>query len=96
MQMTRRSFTLGLAASAALARRPASALTVRGVRLGVQTYSFHYLRQGGLPAVEQISAAMKRLNLNICELFSPDVQPARLCRAARYPALDGLLRHISL
>lgn len=75
MQMTRRSFALGLAASAALARRPASALTVRGVRLGVQTYSFHHLRQGGLPAVEQISAAMKRLNLNICELFSPDVEP---------------------
>lgn len=76
MQMTRRSFGLGLAASAAaLARRPASALTVRGVRLGVQTYSFHDLRQGGAPAVDQIRAAMKRLNLNICELFSPDVEP---------------------
>ena len=76
MQMTRRSFALGLAASAAaLARRPASALTERGVRLGVQTYSFHELRQGGAPAVEQIMAAMKRLNLNICELFSPDVEP---------------------
>ena len=76
MEMTRRSFGLGLAASAAaLAWRPASASTVRGVRLGVQTYSFHELRQGGLPAVEQITAAMKRLNLNICELFSPDVEP---------------------
>ena len=76
MEMTRRSFGLGLTASAfALAQRPASALTVRGVRLGVQTYSFHNLRQGGLPAVEQIVAAMKRLNLNICELFSPDIEP---------------------
>ena len=76
MKMTRRSFGLGLATSAfALTRRPASALTMRGVRLGVQTYSFHDLRQGGAPAVEQISAAMKRLNLNICELFSPDVEP---------------------
>ena len=74
--MTRRSFTIGLAASAAaVSRRPASALTVRGVRLGVQTYSFHNLRQGGTSAVEQISAAMKQLNLNICELFSPDVEP---------------------
>jgi sugar phosphate isomerase/epimerase len=76
MQMTRRFFGLGLAASAfALARRRAYALTVRGVRLGVQTYSFHDLRQGGAPAIEQITAAMKRLNLNICELFSPDVEP---------------------
>lgn len=76
MQIKRRSFSLGLAASAAiLARRPARALTVRGVRLGVQTYSFHDLRQGGVPAVEQISAAMKRLNLNICELFSPEIEP---------------------
>jgi len=76
MQMTRRSFCLGLAASAAaLARRPARALTVRGVRLGVQTYSFHDMRQGGAPAVKQITAAMKRLNLNICELFSPEIEP---------------------
>jgi len=76
MEMKRRSFGLGLLASAfALTRRPASALTVRGVRLGVQTYSFHDLRQGGPLAVEQITAAMKRLNLNICELFSPDVEP---------------------
>jgi sugar phosphate isomerase/epimerase len=75
MQITRRSFALGLAASAAVARRPANALTVRGVRLGVQTYSFHQLRQGGVPAVDQITAAMKRLNLNICELFSPDIEP---------------------
>ena len=76
MQMTRRFFGLGLAASAfALARRRAYALTVRGVRLGVQTYSFHDLRQGGALAIEQITAAMKRLNLNICELFSPDVEP---------------------
>ena len=76
MEMTRRSFGLGLTASAlALARWPARALTVRGVRLGVQTYSFHNLRKGGLPAVEQIRAAMKRLNLDICELFSPDIEP---------------------
>ncbi len=76
MQMTRRSFVVGLAGSAtALAWCPATALTVGGVRLGVQTYSFHELRQGGLPAVEQIIAAMKRLNLKICELFSPDIEP---------------------
>jgi sugar phosphate isomerase/epimerase len=81
MEMTRRSFGLGLAASAfAFMRRPASALTVRGVRLGVQTYSFHDLRQGGLPAVEQITAAMKRLDLNVCELFSPDIEPFPLPR----------------
>jgi sugar phosphate isomerase/epimerase len=76
MQMTRRSFGKQLAASAAaMAWRPASALTVRGVRLGVQTYSFHSLRQGGPPAVEQIVAAMARLDLKMCELFSPDVEP---------------------
>jgi hypothetical protein len=76
MEMTRRSFGLGLATTAfALTRRPASALTVRGVRLGVQTYSFHDFRQGGPLAAEQITTAMKRLNLNICELFSPDVEP---------------------
>jgi sugar phosphate isomerase/epimerase len=76
MEMTRRSFGLGLVASAfALTRCPASALTVRGVRLGVQTYSFHDLQQGGLPAVERITAAMKRLNLNLCELFASDIEP---------------------
>ena len=86
MEMTRRSFGLGFVASAfALAERPASALTVRGVRLGLQTYSFHDLRQGGAPAVEQITAAMKRLNLNICELFSPDVEPFPMPRFSWVP-----------
>lgn len=86
MRMTRRSFGLGLAASAAvLARRPASALTVRGVRLGVQTYSFHDLRQGGATAVEQITAAMKRLNLNICELFAADIEPFPMPKFAWVP-----------
>jgi sugar phosphate isomerase/epimerase len=76
MKMTRRYFVVGLGASGlALAGRPASALTVHGVRLGVQTYSFHQLRQGGLSAVEQITAVMKRLNLTVCELFSPDIEP---------------------
>jgi hypothetical protein len=70
MEMTRRSFVAGLGAyGLALASRPATALTVRGVRLGVQTHSFHELRQGGLPAVEQITTAMKRLHQNICDSF---------------------------
>ena len=76
MQMTRRSFGAGLAAAAAMAAwRPATALTVRGVRLGVQTYSFHNIRQGGDAAVMQVIAAMKRLQLDICELFAQDVEP---------------------
>jgi sugar phosphate isomerase/epimerase len=62
-------------AAALTAWRPAMALTVRGVRLGVQTYSFHEVRMGGAPAVKQMTAALQQLGVTICELFCPEIEP---------------------
>lgn len=73
--LTRREF--GKLTLAALAvPHPASAQTVNGVRLGVQTYSFRDLpRTPGGDAVDGIIAAMKACGLSECELFAPQVEP---------------------
>jgi len=60
--ITRREFNCGLLAGLVLpSMLQASALTVSGVRLGLQTYSFHMFKTGGEHAVMEISAACKRL-----------------------------------
>ena len=74
--ITRRRFGIGLLANLAL--QPllkANALTVRGVRLGVQTYSFHKFQVGGEQAVAEIAAALKRLDVQLIELFAPQIEP---------------------
>jgi sugar phosphate isomerase/epimerase len=73
--LTRREFgTLALATLAI--PRFGAAQTVKGVRLGVQTYSFRDLpRAPGSDHVDTIVAAMKACGLTECELFAPQVEP---------------------
>jgi len=57
-------------------RLAAAGLDSRGVRLGVQTYSFRDLpRQPGGDAVDTIVKAMTECGLGECELFAPQVEP---------------------
>jgi sugar phosphate isomerase/epimerase len=48
---------------------------VRGVELGVHTFSFHQIHAGGLSAIDEIIASVKQLGLNCVELFEPQVRP---------------------
>ena len=75
MQVDRRCFGSMLAATLALPSLPARALTVRGVELGLQTYTFHQVRMGGLAAVDTMIAAMKQLDVTLCEMWAPLIEP---------------------
>ena len=84
--LTRREF--GTLTLAALVTGPRARTTVRGVRLGVQTYSFRDLpRTPGAQgdAVDTIIAAMTACGLTECELWAPQVEP-------QFPARDDLRR----
>jgi sugar phosphate isomerase/epimerase len=72
--LTRREF--GTLALATIASRRLTAQTIKGVRLGVQTYSFRDLpRARGGDDVDTVIAAMKACGLTECELFAPQVEP---------------------
>jgi sugar phosphate isomerase/epimerase len=75
MQFDRRQFTGMLGAALALPSLTASALTVRGVELGLQSYTFHQLREGGLAAVDTMIATMKQLDMTLLELWAPQIEP---------------------
>lgn len=62
----------GLPAYAALAK---TASTVDGVRIGVCTYSFRDMPRRNGDAVGPVLQALKECNANICELFSPQLEP---------------------
>ncbi len=54
----------------------AHALTVRGVELGLQAYTFHNVRNGdGDAAVDQQIATMKAIGIDLLELWSPQAEP---------------------
>src|SRR5689334_12431705 len=76
MTITRREFgaiTIGTLAAQAFA----TAQTVGGVRIGVQTYSFRELpRTPGGDQVAAIIEAMSTCGLTECELWSPMIEPA--------------------
>ncbi len=48
---------------------------IAGVQLGCQTYSFHDLTQGGSAAIDLVIQHMDKIGLDMCELFSPDLEP---------------------
>ena len=75
MRCNRRKFSAGLAAALALPALSLRAMEVRGVTLGLQTYTFHQVHEGGLAAVDTMIAAMHTLNVNLCELWSPQIEP---------------------
>lgn len=83
--ITRREFgwmTLGGLALPGLA----TAQTVGGVRLGVQTYSFRELaRTPGGDASAAIIDAMKQCGLMECELWAPQIEPAQQGGRGRTP-----------
>ena len=75
--VSRRRFTAaatlaGLASSSSLLAKMAA---TRGIPLGVHTFSFHQIREGGLTAVDEIVASTKQLGLNCVELFEPQLRP---------------------
>lgn len=75
----------------ALAKSP---LTVEGVRIGVCTYSFRDLPRRNGDALEPTLDGLKQCNANICELFSPQLEPenplfARLMQEISQPGPDG-------
>ena len=74
--ISRRQFT-ELALAGLAFPRFASAQTVSGVRLGVQTYSFRDLPRaaGSSDAVDVVIGAMKECRATECELFAPQVEP---------------------
>ena len=78
MHCNRREFSAGFAAALAAATLPLRAMEVRGVTLGLQTYTFHQLHEGGLAAVDTMIAAMHSLKVDLCELWSPQIEPFAL------------------
>ena len=81
MKLSRRDFlkagipATGLLTGSGAATGLVKKSLVDGVQLGCQTYSFHDLRQGGLEAIDRIIDHMDRIGLDMCELFSPDLEP---------------------
>jgi sugar phosphate isomerase/epimerase len=90
--ITRREFGKLTIAAIALPRTP-QAQTIKGVRLGVQTYSFRDLpRNPAADAVDTVITAMKACGLTECELFAPQVEPkfdVRADQAASPPSSTG-------
>lgn len=75
MQYNRRQFSAAFAAAMAAPALAARAMSVRGVELGLQTFTFHEVRAGGLAAVDEMIYAMRKLDVTLCELWAPQVEP---------------------
>lgn len=76
MSMNRRQFTAGAVAATALSSlRAAHALTVRGIELGVQTFTFHEITMGGMNGADMIVEGCKQIGVNSCELWAPQAEP---------------------
>jgi sugar phosphate isomerase/epimerase len=95
MTSSRRQFGRFIAgvwpASLTLAKSPA---TVDGVRIGVCTYSFRSMPRQNGDAIGPTLQALKDCNANICELFSPQLEPedtwsTRAFQEAMAPGPDG-------
>lgn len=88
MKYTRRQFGAALAAGVTLSpslRAAAINSKVGGVRLGVQTFSFHEVRHGSIESIDKIIADMTSVGLGMCELYSPDLEPGVLPSYAYQP-----------
>jgi sugar phosphate isomerase/epimerase len=81
--LTRREFATvaltGLAWPKVFAQTPGA--SINGVRVGAQTYSFRALpRPAGGDMVEPLIAAMTESGIRECELWSPQIEPAKVPR----------------
>lgn len=95
MNSSRRDFARLLLVGAPAAFALANGKTdVEGVRLGVCTYSFRDLPRQNGDAVGPVIQAMKECDANLCELFSPQLEPenvllSRLLHEMTTPGPDG-------
>ena len=79
--LTRREFGMLTLAGLVRLKPDATDPKVNGVRLGVQTYSFRDLpRTASGDAIDPILDAMKACGFGECELFAPQVEPAKMSR----------------
>nr|WP_052200482.1 TIM barrel protein [Terriglobus sp. TAA 43] len=76
--LNRRQVLKGMGAAASLLSMPSWALEVGGVQLGLQTYTFHNVRQGGLQAIDTILDGTRQLKVNQLELWAPQAEPFAL------------------
>jgi len=76
--LNRRQLVKGMGAAASLLSMPSWALDVGGVQLGLQTYTFHNVRQGGLQAIDTILDGTRQLKVNLLELWAPQAEPFAL------------------
>jgi sugar phosphate isomerase/epimerase len=76
--LNRRQLVKGMGAAASLLSMPSWALDAGGVQLGLQTYTFHNVRQGGLQAIDTILDGTRQLKVNLLELWAPQAEPFAL------------------
>jgi sugar phosphate isomerase/epimerase len=76
--LNRRQFVAGMGAAASLAALPLRALSVHGVRLGLQSYTFHNMQEGGLKTTQKIAEEMRDLKVDLVELWAPQTDPLPL------------------
>ena len=90
---SRRDFAKAALAGLPLARAWAARIdsTVKGVRLGAQTYSFRdFPRTPGIDNTDAIIQALKECGIGEIELFSPNVEPGRTPGTAPAKAREEL------
>jgi sugar phosphate isomerase/epimerase len=90
---SRRDFAKAALAGLPLARAWAARIdsTVKGVRLGAQTYSFRdFPRTPGVDNTDAIIQALKECGIGEIELFSPNVEPGRTPGTAPAKAREDL------
>ncbi len=92
MEYSRRQF--GKTVLASVPAYAAFAQTVGGVHIGVCTYSFREVPRDNQHPLGPIISALKECQTNICELFSPQLEPensalAGLMKEANTPGPDG-------
>lgn len=78
MQVSRRSFLQGSVLAVAGCAVPAWAVDAAGIPLGLQTFTFHNVRQGGPDAIDEIIRGMQALKVDLCELWAPQSEPFML------------------
>lgn len=74
----------------------ASARTARGVRFGVQTYSFRDMLQTPGDMVDKMIAGCRTVGLNMIELFEPTIQPPAFSVNAAWAFTGGAPTQASL
>lgn len=76
LQWSAAAAPLALAPAAAAAADKAASSKIGGVQIGVQTYSFHDIIGDGHDHTREIIADMRKVGLNMCELFSHQIMPS--------------------